>query len=491
MDTRRRLVFITGLVLFLAGCIAGLYLAARIFTAQVYGVFLGIVTESPTQEFRDLRCPIVVSKNETIPMAVSIFNPTTQDLDYRIRIEPHGFVIGSPGEEFRINAPGGQTTITWFVTAVELGNQAIAVEARSDRDSANPNAPFYTWPTSFRGACGILVTDSPWTGRWGAELSLASLVVGAALTWPWLYARIRARIKNKFRLQWWTLTALVLGMAAFILANGIVTDNAVYGYRESSATSILNLLDLAKWKRLFGEPLPYVADFKTWERSKRWGSWADVDFEAWERHVYGNNLNFWDWQREKYGNAITDLRASGGPPGYWTRVAAWEQSPEYQALQERFEHWNSLDHQAQQAEGEYFKRVDSIVFGLRILGELSFLLFLVKGIAGGILFSIKRFGGWRWVLVLLAWIVIPLGLLLTFLAITIFLELLSELRGGDAAGLVGPVGLTMMMLLGELVYYWGRNATPSRRKCRACRAWMPYTATQCPRCGKPVRLLTE
>jgi hypothetical protein len=135
--------------------------------------------------------------------------------------------------------------------------------------------------------------------------------------------------------------------------------------------------------------------------------------------------------------------------------------------------------------------VDSIVFGLRILGELSFLLFLVRGIAGSIILSMKKPGGWRWILVFLAWIVIPPCLLLTFEAIMILLGVLFGLPDRGTAGLGYPVWLAMMMLLGELVYDWGKNATPSRRKCRACRAWMPYTATQCPRCGKPVRLLTE
>jgi hypothetical protein len=105
MNMRQRLVFITGIILFLAGCIASLYLFAMVFNAQLYGIFLGIHTESPTQEFRDLRCPLVVSKNETIPIAVSIFNPTTQNLDYRIWIEPQGFVVRSPEKELRITAP--------------------------------------------------------------------------------------------------------------------------------------------------------------------------------------------------------------------------------------------------------------------------------------------------------------------------------------------------------------------------------------------------
>jgi hypothetical protein len=496
MDTRRRIMFITGIMLFLAGCITGLYLVARIFIAQLKGI-VWIASDAPMTRFRDLRCPLMVSKNDTAPIAGSIFNPTTQDLDYHILIYPHGFVVRPPGEEMSITAPGWQTTeITWSVTAVEPGDQAILVEALSERDLADPNGSiFSSWPTSFQRTCGILVSDSPWMGRWGAGLSLASLAVGAALTCPWLYAGIRARIKTKkkYRFRWWTLMALGLGMAASILADGIATDNAVYGYWGSSypPTSILSILDFTKWERLLGaEPPPRVVDFKAWEGWKRSGSWEDVDFEAWERHVYGNNLGFWDWQRQKYGSVIT-ANWGDGPPDYRTREAAWKQSPEYQVLRARFENWEySPEHQAWQAREAYFKQVDSIVFGLRILGELSFLLFLVRGIAGGIILSIKKLGGWRWILVLLAWIVIPLGLLLTFWVIMIVFEVLSGLRGGGTAGFGYPVWLAMMMLLGELVYYWGKNATPSRRKCRACRAWMPYTATQCPRCGKPVRLLT-
>ena len=38
MNTRRRLVFITGIILFLAGCIASLYLFAMVFNAQVYSM---------------------------------------------------------------------------------------------------------------------------------------------------------------------------------------------------------------------------------------------------------------------------------------------------------------------------------------------------------------------------------------------------------------------------------------------------------------------
>jgi hypothetical protein len=287
MDTSRRIASVAGVILFLTGCITCLYLVTLIFNAQLYGIFFGLVTESPTQEFRDLRCPRMVSKSKTVPVVVSIHNPTTPSLGYRIWIEPHGFFVRSPEKELRIIAPGGQTTeITWSVTAVEQGNQAIAVDARSDRDLANPNAPFYTWPTSFRDFCGILVTDNPWMGTWGAGLSLASLVVGAALTFPWLYARIRARSKGKkpkYRFRWWALMALVLGMAALFLAT--VIEDAIYGYRSQSIS-----IDFEAWKRLLGEP-PRL-DFEAWERSKRWVSWEDVDFEAWERRVYGNNLNF-------------------------------------------------------------------------------------------------------------------------------------------------------------------------------------------------------
>jgi len=149
MNTRRRLVFITGIILFLAGCIAGLHFFTMVFKARSVGIFFRLTSESPWREFWGLRCPLVVSKNETVPVAVSIFNPTIQDLGYRIWIETDYFVVRSPEKELRITVPGGQTTITWFVTAVEPGDQGIHVEACSDRDSANPNAPLFTWPMSF------------------------------------------------------------------------------------------------------------------------------------------------------------------------------------------------------------------------------------------------------------------------------------------------------------------------------------------------------
>ena len=58
----------------------------------------------------------------------------------------------------------------------------------------------------------------------------------------------------------------------------------------------------------------------------------------------------------------------------------------------------------------------------------------------------------------LAWIVIPPCLLLTFEAIIILLGVSFGLQSHGTAGLGYPVWLAMMMLVGELVYCWGKNA---------------------------------
>jgi len=80
------------------------------------------------------------------------------------------------------------TTLAWKVTAMKVGNQAIAVDAVSDADSALPG-PFHMWPTSFREGCGVFVLDLPLTGVQMIGLSAASLVAGALLTLPWLMRR--------------------------------------------------------------------------------------------------------------------------------------------------------------------------------------------------------------------------------------------------------------------------------------------------------------
>lgn len=190
----RRRIFILGVIFLLLGCITSLYLALIITNARIKGIFYTMASDSPSNQFKNFECPLLLSKNETASVVATISNPTSDSLDYFVHIEAYGFSIRSPDKELEVIVPGGYTTkVTWVVTAIESGNQAIAIEAVSSKDSALPG-PFHMWPTSFREGCGILVIDGPLTGKQVLFLSLTSVFVGAAASFPWLYAKMRQRI---------------------------------------------------------------------------------------------------------------------------------------------------------------------------------------------------------------------------------------------------------------------------------------------------------
>lgn len=190
----RRRIFILGVILLVLGCIPSLYLALIITNAKIEGIFSTLVTDSPTTRFENLKCPLLLNKNETASVVATIPNPTNDTLGYSVHIETYGFSIRPPDEEIKVTIPGGQTTeITWVVMAVESGNQAIAVQAISRDDSALPG-PFHMWPTSFREGCGIRVINGPLTGKQALFLSLTGVFAGAATSFPQLYAKTRKRV---------------------------------------------------------------------------------------------------------------------------------------------------------------------------------------------------------------------------------------------------------------------------------------------------------
>ena len=93
------------------------------------------------------------------------------------------------------------------------------------------------------------------------------------------------------------------------------------------------------------------------------------------------------------------------------------------------------------------------------LGGLALLVWLLRGIYGGILLGNKRLrgGGWIWFFAIL-----PLLLFLVFLA--------------------------FMGVLGEFANAWGKKALPARKKCPECRSWIPREAVRCQNCGQVVPL---
>jgi hypothetical protein len=195
MDQRK--IRIVGVVFLLWGCLSGLYLAVRIANARIEGIFSTVASDSPSNQFEHLRCPLLLSRGETGSVSVTIANPTSGGLDYSVHIEAYGFDIGSPGKELEVSIAGGLSAeIAWTVTARESRNQAIVIEAISSTDAALPG-PFHMWPTSFREGCGIPVIKGPLTGKQVLLQSLASVLIGAGMVFPGLYAKLGERLGRK------------------------------------------------------------------------------------------------------------------------------------------------------------------------------------------------------------------------------------------------------------------------------------------------------
>lgn len=193
----QRKTFIVGVIFLLLGCITSLYLALIITNARIKGIFYTMASDSPTNQFKNFQCPLLLSENETASVVATISNPTSDSLHYFVHIEAYGFSIRSPDKELEVIVPGGYNTeVAWVVTPIESGNWAIAIEAVSSKDSALPG-PFHMWPTSFREGCGIRVINGPLTGKQVLLLSLTSVFVGAGMSFPRLYEKIRERIKRK------------------------------------------------------------------------------------------------------------------------------------------------------------------------------------------------------------------------------------------------------------------------------------------------------
>jgi hypothetical protein len=195
MNQRR--IRIVGVVFLLWGCLTSCYIALRIVNARIEGIFSTLASDSPSNQFERLRCPLLLRAGETVPVSVTILNPTDEDLDYSVHIEAYGFDIESSDKELEVEMPGGLSTeIVWTVTARESGNQAIVVQAISSLDAALPG-PFHMWPTSFREGCGIPVINGPLTGKQVLLQSLASVLLGAGVVFPRLYAKLGERLGRK------------------------------------------------------------------------------------------------------------------------------------------------------------------------------------------------------------------------------------------------------------------------------------------------------
>jgi hypothetical protein len=187
----KRVVRLLGAALLVAGGIGTIYLIARVTHARIEGIFSTQISDAPTNPFERFRCPLILRAGESASVAVTLANPTEEQLKYDVRAEGFGLVVHSPSKR-AVTLPAEEVAeLTWVIEASARGNQAILVQAFSHKDTAL-DSTFHAWPTSFGQGCGILVVRAPLSGALTLGLCLAGLLLGAGLSFPRLYARIRA-----------------------------------------------------------------------------------------------------------------------------------------------------------------------------------------------------------------------------------------------------------------------------------------------------------
>jgi hypothetical protein len=184
----RRKWYLLGAIVLVVGCITSLYLAISIGRARAEGIFSAIRTDSPTNRFDRLRCPLLVNRNETFSIAATLLDPTTPHFD--IVLEADGFHILSSAR--KDGSSPQKITWTWTIRAVENGIQTFTIQALSHKDLATPGI-FHTWFTSYMEGCGIFVVNTPLGGKLILSLSLTCVILGAILIFPRLKDRVRDR----------------------------------------------------------------------------------------------------------------------------------------------------------------------------------------------------------------------------------------------------------------------------------------------------------
>ena len=185
----RRIVRVLGAALLLVGGVGTIYLVVRIAHARIEGIFSTQTSDAPANPFERFRCPLILRADESASVAVTLANPTDEPLEYDVRVEGFGLVSHSPTERSVSLQARESAELTWVVEALAQGNQAILVQAFSSKDRAL-DSPFHPWPTSFGQGCGVLVVRAPLAGALVLAMCLASLLLGAGLSFPHLYARI-------------------------------------------------------------------------------------------------------------------------------------------------------------------------------------------------------------------------------------------------------------------------------------------------------------
>lgn len=177
MKTRKKTSYILGIVLYVIGLVLGLFIAGTSVMADIEAEFYGFDNLS-NGRFSTLRCPVVLNRNETGTVRMTLTNSLDRPINPNIRTD-----ISTPAlvESSRVKPslePGQSQTLEWQVDKdnIDLGNFIFVKIYIS---------PEYPLPLR-EATCGIFVFNLPflkgsqWLGL-GVIVSIVSLGIGLTL----------------------------------------------------------------------------------------------------------------------------------------------------------------------------------------------------------------------------------------------------------------------------------------------------------------------
>jgi hypothetical protein len=205
---------VVGVLIFLAGVVLTVALGALATWGDLEASLFDAAIRAETR-LNSLRCPVLITRQETGQVSASFRNTSPRPVNRAIRAHiSQGFVTLMREETLYLPLQPGETQrLTWPVTAADAAYGALILV----RVSALRQAPM----PSESQACGIVVLDLPWVSGgllvavWLA-LGLAGIAGGGWLwlrvNWPWV-GRRHAATNTMLAVTVVALALLVAGLA--------------------------------------------------------------------------------------------------------------------------------------------------------------------------------------------------------------------------------------------------------------------------------------
>jgi hypothetical protein len=209
--SRQRNLSALAIILFTIGITVGVLFYAFSFWADFEASLFDAGLDGDAN-LDNLRCPILIGKNETGVIHSTFTNPLERAFTPNVRAHiSDGFVTLMREIDTKLNIPPGETqTLKWEITAQDaVWNRFILFRAYQ--------FPFYPDPTR-SATCGVLLLNLPFSGALSTVLIIFISLAGMG-SGIWLYYSSNRPIKDRQRSA--LIAMIVLGV---VIAAGIISS---------------------------------------------------------------------------------------------------------------------------------------------------------------------------------------------------------------------------------------------------------------------------